>query len=208
MKAGLSGAVAVNLPVNGEVDSKRMFLENGSWFRSGGDKVGNGNFLEKNKGRCHVGQRDRCSRCPVGPAASPGGAVAPYGRYGSRPAAIQGGRGPARPHRQREIGALLGGLLLLLPVEPVEGGNPEIPDDRRRGDRRGRTEGQGTGGEGGFHRGVRARGAPPAGARPGGKRRGADPERGGARDVREARHAARRQTRLYPLAGPAGGAPP
>src|SRR4030067_1754567 len=184
MITGLAGAVAVNLPVNGEVDSKRMFLENGSWFRSGGDKVGNGNFLEKNKGRCHVGQRDRCPRGPVGPAASPGGAVAPSGRYGSRPAAIQGGRDPALLHRQREIGALLGGLLLLLPVEPVEGGTPEIPDDRRRGDRRGRTEGQGTGCEGVFHRGVRARGAQPAGARPCGERRGAGAERGGGREGR------------------------
>src|SRR3972149_4822376 len=73
MKTGLSGAVAVNLPVNGEVDSKRMFLENGSWFRSGGGKVGNGNFLGKNKGKGQAGGAGRGGEAPGGGPGAGGG---------------------------------------------------------------------------------------------------------------------------------------
>src|SRR3990172_2217322 len=93
-----------------------------------------GRFLETDPGKRHERRGDRGGGRARRPSAAAGRPLAPPRRDGWRPPTLQGGCGTALLNREREIRTLLGGLLFLLPVPPVEGRHPEIPPHRRGGD--------------------------------------------------------------------------
>src|SRR4030066_303647 len=143
-----------------------------------------GRILETDPGNRRERGGDRRDGRPRRPVAAAAGPLAPPRYNGRSPPALQGGRGQTLLHREREIGAVLGGLLLLLPVPPVESRHPEIPADRRGGDGPGRPGGEGPRSQGVLDRVVGSCDAQPRGARTGGERHRADPVRGGERDGR------------------------
>src|SRR3970282_2410331 len=102
-----------------------------------------GRILETGPGKRRERGGDRRRGRPRRPVAAAAGPLAPPRHNGRSPPALQGGRGQTLLHRERENGAVLGGLLLLLPVPPVASRHPRTPADRRGGDGPGRPGGEG-----------------------------------------------------------------